>query len=97
VITHYGWRNEFLSVFPNAVALRAVAGSDAPKGTPWVNIIVLLALGVLLSAIWVRWRRFRRARIDPTLEGLQDNWEAAGDAVEVRRGRLRRWLKSWRD
>lgn len=97
VITHYGWRNEFLSVFPNAVALRAVAGPDAPKGTPWVNIIVLLALGVLLSAIWVRWRRFRRARIDPTLEGLQDNWEAAGDAVEARRGKFRRWLKSWRD
>ena len=32
-----------------------------------------------------------------TLEGLQDNWEAAGDAVEARRGKFRRWLKSRRD
>lgn len=96
VLTHYGWRNEFLSIFPNAVALRAVGGPDVPKGIAWVNIVVLLTLGVLLSAIWVRWRRFRKARIDPTLEELQDNWEAAGDAVEARRGKFRRWLKSWR-
>ncbi|WP_299618408.1 DUF1523 family protein [uncultured Tateyamaria sp.] len=96
VMTHYGWRNEFLSAFPNAISLRPVDGPDASKGIPWVNIIVLSLLAVFFAAIWVRWRRFRRARLDPKLEELQDNWEAAGDAVDKRRGRFRNWLNSWR-
>ena len=41
VITHYGWRNFYLSIFPNAISLRPVDGPDAPKGIPWVNIIIL--------------------------------------------------------
>lgn len=96
IITHYGWRNEFLTVFPNAVAIRQVNGPDASKGIPWVNIIVLTLLAAFFYAIWVRWRRFRQARIDPALEELQDSWEAAGDAVEEKRGRVRRWLGTWR-
>ncbi len=24
IMTHYGWRNEFLSIFPNAIGIRAV-------------------------------------------------------------------------
>ncbi|WP_299284211.1 DUF1523 family protein [uncultured Tateyamaria sp.] len=95
VITHYGWRNEFLTVFPNAISIREVEGPDASKGIPWVNIIVLTLLAALFYGIWVRWRRFRRARIDPKIEELQDSWEAAGDAVQDRRGRFRRWLGTW--
>lgn len=96
VMTHYGWRNEFWTVFPNAVSLRAVDGPEASKGIPWINIIILTLLVAFFYAIWVRWRRFRRARIDPTLEQWQDNLEAAGDAVQKRRGRIRRWLDTWR-
>mmetsp|Transcript_28443 Transcript_28443/g.53209 ORF Transcript_28443/g.53209 Transcript_28443/m.53209 type:complete len:215 (+) Transcript_28443:2036-2680(+) len=96
LITHYGWRNEFWTAFPNAISIRPVDGPDASKGIPWVNIIVLGLLGFVLAAIWVRWRRFRQARIDPALEEMQDNWEAAGDAVGKRRGRFRKWLNTWR-
>jgi hypothetical protein len=96
LLTHYGWRNEFLTVFPNAISIRPVDGPDAAKGIPWVNIIVLTLIAAFFYAIWARWRRFRRARIDPALEEMQDNWEAAGDAVDERRGRLRRWLNTWR-
>lgn len=96
LVTHYGWRNEFWTAFPNAISLRPVDGPDASKGIPWINIIVLTLLAVFFAAIWVRWRRFRRARIDPALEEIQDNWEAAGDAVGKRRGRFRKWLNSWR-
>ncbi|MEX0370989.1 MAG: DUF1523 family protein [Tateyamaria sp.] len=96
VITHYGWRNEFLTIFPNAIALRQVDGPDASKGIPWVNILVLSLLAAFFYAIWVRWRRFRRARIDPKLEEIQDSWEAAGDRVAARRGRIRRWLETWK-
>ena len=39
-IKHYGWRNEFLTVFPNAISLRKVEGPDASKGIPWLNIII---------------------------------------------------------
>ncbi len=96
VIKHYGWRNEFLSIFPNAISVTPIAGPDASKGIPWLNIIVLTVFFAIVYAIWVRWRRFRRARIDPTLEEWQDSIEAAGDAVADRRGRIKRWLDTWR-
>lgn len=96
VITHYGWRNEFFSAFPNAISIRQVDGPDASKGIYWVNIIILTLLFAFFYAIWVRWRRFRQARIDPKLEELQDSWEAAGDAVDEKRGRFRRWLDTWK-
>ncbi|WP_299165313.1 DUF1523 family protein [uncultured Tateyamaria sp.] len=99
IVTHYGWRSPLLSIYANAISLKPVDGSDAPKGIPWINIIALTLLTLLAAffyAIWARWRRFRRARIDPRIEELQDNWEAAGDAVQERRGRFRRWLNTWR-
>lgn len=96
VITHYGWRNEFFSTFPNAISMRPIEGPDASKGLPWVNILILGTFSIVIYAIWRRWRRFRRARLDPKLEELQDSWEAAGDAVQARSGRFRRWLDSWK-
>ncbi|MCE8005579.1 DUF1523 family protein [Aestuariivita sp.] len=95
VVRHYGWRNEFLSIFPNAVSVRAVDSPDV-RIIPWINIIILGLFAALFYAIWVRWRRFRAARIDPVLEDIGESWDAAGDAVEDRRGRVRRWLDSWR-
>jgi len=89
VIKHYGWRNEFLSIFPNAISVRKVAGPDAPKGIPWLNILILVVFFAVAWAIWVRWRRFRAARIDPTLEAMGD------DLAEKREG-MSRWLGTWR-
>ena len=96
MLTHYGWRNEFLTIFPNAISIRPVDGPEASKGIPWINITILTLLAAFFYAIWVRWRRFRKARIDPRLEEIQDSWEAAGDAVQERRGRIRRWLDTWK-
>ncbi len=95
VIRHYGWRNEFMSIFPNAVSIRAVEGPDV-RIIPWLNIIILTVLAALVWAIWVRWRRFRQARIDPVLEDVSDSFEAAGDSLAERRGRIQRWLDTWR-
>lgn len=95
VVRHYGWRNEFLSIFPNAVSIRAVEGPDV-RIIPWLNIIILTTLAALTWAIWVRWRRFRQSRIDPVLEDVTDSFEAAGESIAQRRGRFRRWLDTWR-
>lgn len=63
---------------------------------PWLNIVILTLLAAAFYAIWVRWRRFRRARIDPVLEDIGEGFDAAGDAVAEKRGRLSRWLGSRR-
>jgi len=96
MIKHYGWRNEFMSIFPNAVSVKPVAGPDAGTGIPWLNIIILTVFFAFVWPIWVRWRRFRAARIDPMVEDMTESWDAAGDAVADRRSRAKRWLDSWR-
>ena len=94
-ITHYGWRNEFMSIFPNAVSVKRVEGPDATI-IPWVSIIVLLFFAALAWGRWVRWKRFRAARIDPLVSDMGDSWDAAGHNLNERRGRFSRWLDSWK-
>lgn len=96
VIKHYGWRNEFMSIFPNAIAVRPVSGPDVSTGIPWLNILILTVFFAIVLAIWRRWRRFRAAKVDPIVEGVQDGWDAAGDAVTQRHSRIKRWLDTWR-
>ena len=97
LLTHYGWRNELLTIYPNAVGLREwPGGPDAGKPLPWVNIILLTLFAGIYYTIWVRWRRFRQKRLDPAFEEIQDNLEATGDALAARRSRFRRWLNTWR-
>ncbi|MAZ25636.1 MAG: hypothetical protein CL868_00985 [Cytophagaceae bacterium] len=86
VIKHYGWRNEFLSVYPNVVSIRPVDGPDV-RIIPWLNNVLLTLLVAASWAIWVRWRRFREARIDPVLEDVGDNLDEAGGRI---RGLFRR-------
>ena len=95
VVKHYGWRNEFLSIFPNAISIKPAPGPDY-RPIPWLNIFILTLFFALVWAVWVRWRRFRAARIDPVLEDVQESLDAAGDAVAARRGRIKRWLDTWR-
>ncbi|HKL06544.1 MAG TPA: DUF1523 family protein [Roseovarius sp.] len=72
-ITHYGWRNEFLSIFPNAVSIGRVEGPDV-RLIPWFNIVVLTVLAAFAWGIWVRWKRFRKNRIEPTIDDWTDGW-----------------------
>jgi len=89
IVKHYGWRVKFLSTFPNAISIRPVAGPDASKGIPWVNIVILLLLAAFFYAIWARWRRFRKSQIDPLIEKIQDNWGIAKSAINEKLGRFR--------
>lgn len=95
-IKHYGWRNEFLSIFPNAIGVRAVSGPDVGKGIPWLNILILTVFLALCFAIWRSWHRFRSAKIDPVVEDIQQGVETAGDSIAERRSRIARWLDTWR-
>ncbi|MAO27818.1 DUF1523 family protein [Roseovarius sp.] len=95
VVKHYGWRNEFLTIFPNAISVKPAPGPDYSP-IPWLNIIILTLFFATVWAIWVRWRRFRARRIDPVFDDIEDSWDAAGNAINDRRSRLRRWRDSWR-
>ena len=89
VIKHYGWRNVYWSIFPNAISIKQVEGPDASKGLPILNIVIITLFLAFAYAIWVRWRRFRMARIDPTLEAIEDDFAD-------KRGRFSRWMGTWR-
>ena len=94
-VRHYGWRFELMSIYPNAVSVKQVDGPDY-SGVNWFNIIFLTGFAILVYAIHRRLSRFREKRIDPVVEDFTDRFEAAGDAMEGKRGRFRRWLADWK-
>ncbi|AOZ68499.1 hypothetical protein LPB142_03535 [Rhodobacter xanthinilyticus] len=98
VITHYGWRNELLSIFPNAVSIKAVAGPDV-RIIPWVNIVILTVMVLILLTIRAMWLQFKERSIDPVLEDVEEAWDdveeaadAAGSRAKGVLGRLRDWM-----
>lgn len=68
VVRHYGWRNEFFSIYPNAIRIWAVESPDV-RIIPWFNIIFLSLMGALFWAIRVRWNRFWKRRREPEADG----------------------------
>ncbi len=84
-VRHYGWRNEFLSIFPNAVGVKQVAGPDV-RLIPWLNIVILLLLAFLIFWIVKIWRQFRERSIDPLLEDAGEAYERVGDHATEHRG-----------
>ncbi|MFZ7090903.1 DUF1523 family protein [Primorskyibacter sp. 2E233] len=80
VITHYGWRNEFMTIFPNAISVRPVDDPDV-RIIPWLNIFILTLLAATFWALRVRWVRFRERRIDPALESVEDSVHAGGSRL----------------
>lgn len=94
-IMHYGWRNEFFSIFPNAVSLSEVDGPD-DKPFNWFTYGFLILLAAFVWFLNSRWRRFRRERIAPVLDDVEEGVNAAGSVISEKRGRLRRWLDTWK-
>ncbi len=87
-ITHYGWRVRYWTIYPNAIAIKPVDGPDV-RLIPWFNIIFLTVLAAIFWAIYVRWRRFKRRNITPTVE----QWDAA---IDEKTAGVSRWFASWR-
>ncbi|PWE31374.1 DUF1523 domain-containing protein [Maritimibacter sp. 55A14] len=87
-VTHYGWRITFLSMYPNAVKLKPVAGPDV-RLIPWFNIVFLIVLAAAIFAIWRRIQRFRENRIDPVLDDLDRSWDETTESASGFWQRLR--------
>ena len=83
-IRHYGWRNTFLSIYPNAVSLKPVSGPDETS-FPWFNTVFLTLLGLAFWTLRVRWLRFYDRRLSPIF-----------DAVEERLSDFWAWVRSIR-
>lgn len=91
VITHYGWRNEYISAFPNAISIRPVDGPDVTI-IPWFNIAFFLFLMVALAFIRAMWLQFRERMIDPMLNSAGHRVDEMQAGVAERKGRFSRWL-----
>lgn len=82
-IKHYGWRLDWMTVYPNALAIKPVDGPDA-RVIPWVSLMILLMIVLTLWAITSRVLRFSNRHIAPLL----DRGDAAMDRLWDRlRGR----------
>ena len=73
-MTHYGWRNEFLTIYPNAVGVKQVAGPDVTI-IPWVNIVILGFLAFILFMLRRMWLQFRERTIEPALIDVAEKWD----------------------
>ena len=95
VITHYGWRNRFLTIFPNAIAIKPVEGPDV-RVIPWFNIFFFAFMTLAYFFARAMWLQFRERSVDPLLEDVGEAYDRVGDRVSEKKGRVRRWLDTWK-
>lgn len=95
VVTHYGWRNEYISAFPNAVAIRPIDGPDV-QIIPWFNIFFFVFLMAAITFIRAMWQQFRERSVDPLLDAAGEQYDEVQAEVAERKGRVSRWLGTWR-
>ncbi|HEY0213137.1 MAG TPA: DUF1523 family protein [Paenirhodobacter sp.] len=93
VVTHYGWRMDMLSIFPNAISVKAVAGPDV-RVIPWASIIILFVLAAIALLIRAMWRQFRERSIDPLFNDAASRLDEVGYRAEAAGERARgRWAR----
>jgi hypothetical protein len=95
VMTHYGWRNEYFSAFPNAIAIRPI---DDPNVTiiPWFNIFFFIALMAAILFIRAMWLQFCERSVDPLLDAAEHQYDEMQAEVSEQKGKISRWLGTWR-
>jgi hypothetical protein len=94
VVRHYGWRVEFMSIYPNAISVWEVDSPNADIGWPWFNTIFLGVFALVSGALFLRWRRFKAARLDPMGDAIEDRLDMAAQTIGDRSRRLGRWWKN---
>ena len=94
-VTHYGWRIPMISIFPNAVKITPVEGPDVTL-IPWLNIVILGFLAFVLLMIRRMWMQFRERMVDPAIDRIDAEADAAAAGARGVWGRFTRWLDTWR-
>ena len=95
VITHYGWRIRWASIYPNAIAIRPVEGPDV-RIIPWFNIFFFVFLIAAIVMIRKMWFQFRERALDPALDSAGDRLDHIQAGVAERQSGMRRWMNTWR-
>ncbi len=86
-VRHYGWRFVYWTIFPNATSLKVVDGPDT-RLIPWFNIIFFIVFGFIGLGIFRLLQRFKRRRIDPVLEDIEDAFDDASSSTRGFFGRI---------
>lgn len=86
-IKHYGWRFSPLSIYPNAISIKSVNGPDVGY-VPWFNIIFFAVISMFGLGLFRVLQSFKRRRIDPVLEGIEDAWDDASANTRGFLGRI---------
>ena len=101
-VTHYGWRFAFLSIYPNAIGVKEVAGPDV-RIIPYVPIIVLLLLAFGYVMLRRMWAQFLERTVEPAMAEVEETWdgvEARADLASTKAkgvmGPIGVWFGSWR-
>ncbi|MCP5037963.1 MAG: DUF1523 family protein [Rhodobacteraceae bacterium] len=95
VVTHYGWRNRFFTIYPNAVGIRPIDGPDE-RIIPWFNIFFFVFWALAILFIRAMWRQFRERTIDPAISDAGQAWDRVDERADEAKGRFGRWLGTWR-
>jgi hypothetical protein len=95
VVTHYGWRIPFLSIFPNAVNVKPADGPDM-RIIPWFNVFFFIFLMIAIVFLRAMWMQFRERSVDPLLNSAGHHMDEVQAGVAERKGRVGRWLETWR-
>lgn len=95
VITHYGWRVRWASIYPNAIAVKLVDSPDV-RVIPWFNIFFFGFLIVGIAFLRAMWMQFRERSIDPLIDSAEDRFDEASADIAEQKGRVTRWLGTWK-
>ena len=71
LVTHYGWRIEMFSMFPNALEIEEVESPAAEPLVPWFNVVFIVALLIVVLIVWRLWRWFVERHWLPVMRRLE--------------------------
>ena len=84
VVTHYGWRSNLFSSYPNALSIQRVEGPDV-RLFPWPALLSLLGIALVLGGLWWLWERFEDRVIEPLTDRVLVQWAKTKDWMAGRR------------
>jgi hypothetical protein len=91
-VTHYGWRTQLFTIFPNVIALRQVEGPDT-RIIPWVNIVIFTLLAGIIFMARRMWLQFRERMIEPAVIEAQETFDSIDRRADQARAGVGGWFR----